>query len=102
MSQFFELIFKAIEDPKPAVREAAVEALRAALVVTSHREQKDKPQWYEHCYEETINMLNERTDKVRDDKIHGALLVLNELMRCSNIKWEKQYLQLMEKMEGEL
>lgn len=36
--QFFELITNAIQDPKVAIREGAVEALRAALVVTAQRE----------------------------------------------------------------
>lgn len=49
VSQFFDLIFNAIQDPKPIIRESAVEALRAALVVTAQREsarQNQKPQWY--------------------------------------------------------
>lgn len=46
---FFDLIFNAIRDPKPIIREGAVEALRAALVVTAQREtakQTQKPQWF--------------------------------------------------------
>lgn len=38
VSQFFDLIFLAIQDPKVAIREGAIEALRAALVVTAQRE----------------------------------------------------------------
>lgn len=48
VSQFFDLIFLAIQDIKPAIRESAVEALRAALVVTAQREtakQNQRPQW---------------------------------------------------------
>lgn len=48
VQQFFDLIFNAVRDPKPAIREGAVEALRAALVVTTQREtakQTQKPQW---------------------------------------------------------
>ena len=30
----------------------------------------------------------------RDDRIHGSLLVLNELLRCSNTEWERTYLTL--------
>lgn len=46
---FFELIFNAVRDPKASVREGAVDALRAALVVTTQREsarQTQRPQWY--------------------------------------------------------
>lgn len=48
VSSFFELIFNAVRDPKPNVREGAVDALRAALVVTAQREsarQTQRPQW---------------------------------------------------------
>lgn len=48
VSQFFDLIFNAIQDPKAAIREAAVDALRAALVVTAQRElarQSQKQAW---------------------------------------------------------
>jgi len=45
---FLDLIFNAVRDPKPAIREGAVEALRAALVATAQREmakQAQKPSW---------------------------------------------------------
>lgn len=48
VQQFFDLIFNAVRDSKPVIREGAVEALRAALVVTAQREtakQTQKPQW---------------------------------------------------------
>lgn len=48
VSQFFELIFNAVQDSKPIIREGAADALRAALVVTAQREsarQNQKPQW---------------------------------------------------------
>ncbi len=38
VSRFFEVIFYAIWDPKLMLREAAVNALRAGLVVTAQRE----------------------------------------------------------------
>lgn len=52
VSQFFESIFYAIEDPKQPIREAATEALRAALIVTAQREnakknQKEASSWLE-------------------------------------------------------
>lgn len=30
----------------------------------------------------------------RDDRIHGAIIVFNEILRCSNAAWEKKYMQL--------
>jgi FKBP12-rapamycin complex-associated protein len=38
VSTFFDVIFNAIRDPRPALRESAVYALRAALIVTTQRE----------------------------------------------------------------
>ncbi|KAG5306758.1 MTOR kinase, partial [Acromyrmex insinuator] len=107
VTPFFELIFNAIHDPKPAIREGAVEALRAALVVTAQREtvkQMHKSQWYKQCYDEVIDGFEEIHSKEkginRDDRIHGSLLVLNELLRCSNVQWERNYEALMERLNG--
>lgn len=53
---FFDNIFYAVWDPKQAIREGAVSALRACLILTTQRETKEmqKPQWYKvihrgHC-----------------------------------------------------
>lgn len=45
---FFDNIFVAVWDPKQAIREGAVSALRACLILTTQRESKEmqKPQWY--------------------------------------------------------
>ncbi|KAF5285925.1 hypothetical protein FQA39_LY04386 [Lamprigera yunnana] len=99
VSPFFELIFYGVRDPKSKIREAAAESLRAALVVTAQREsarQNTKPQWYKQCYDEAIELLKVEKNTTKDDRIHGALLVLNELMRCSNLSWERQYTSLKE------
>lgn len=105
VTQFFELIFIAVRDPKPVIREGAVEALRAALVVTAQREtakQMHKSQWYKQCYDEIVAGFEEVSSKekgyIRDDRIHGSLLVLNELLRCSNLHWEKLYEDLMDRL----
>ncbi|CAH2044014.1 unnamed protein product, partial [Iphiclides podalirius] len=37
----------------------------------------------------------------RDEHVHGALLILNELLRCSNAAWEKKYTTLMQKLDAE-
>lgn len=44
VSQFFENIFTAVQDPKLIIRESAVEALRAALIVTAQRESSKQSQ----------------------------------------------------------
>ncbi|XP_063975702.1 serine/threonine-protein kinase mTOR [Diachasmimorpha longicaudata] len=105
VTPFFDLIFNAVRDPKAVIREGAGEALRAALVVTAQREtakQMHKSQWYKQCYDEIIAGFEDISSKERgfnrDDRIHGSLLVLNELLRCSNVQWEKKYEDLMERL----
>ncbi|PSN34470.1 Serine/threonine-protein kinase mTOR [Blattella germanica] len=87
VQQFFDLVFNAVRDPKPVIREGAVEALRAALVVTAQREtakQTQKPQWYKQCYDEATNGFDEiftREKGVnREDRVHGSLLDCMSLM----------------------
>lgn len=103
VAQFFELIFNAVRDQKAFIREGAVEALRATLVLTAQREsakQVHKSQWYKQCYDEILVGFEDVKEKGynREDRIHGSLLVLNELLRCSNLQWEKQYEDLMERL----
>ena len=101
VSNFFDHIFLAIRDTKPMIREGAGQALRAALVVTSQRENVKsnmKPTWYSQCYDEAIYCFGENPAKekgvTKDDRVHGALIVLNEILRCSNATWEKKYTSL--------
>ena len=106
VQQFFDVIFHAIYDPKPQLRESASNALRMALVVTSQRETSSQSReregvgghssWYQHCFTQVVEGLDidnmtpvkERSSSSREDRIHGSLLVLSELLRCSNAKWE--------------
>ncbi|KAG8190056.1 hypothetical protein JTE90_023028 [Oedothorax gibbosus] len=93
VQQFFECIFNASRDSKPCIRESAAAALRAALVVTSQRETKEtqKPMCYKQSYDEALKGFDEAMrDKgvMKEDKIHGSLLVINELLRCSNVEGE--------------
>ncbi|KAJ8929828.1 hypothetical protein NQ314_017426 [Rhamnusium bicolor] len=98
VSQFFDLIFFAIQDPKVVIREGAVEALRAALVVTAQREiVKQRVVWYKQCYDESGKLLlADRGEKIRDERAHGSLLILNELLRLANASWERKYTALLE------
>lgn len=105
---FFDHIMLAFRDPKEQIREAAGKALRAAFEVTSQREnpkQPTKAHWYIQSYEEATTSFSDLTIREkgfgRDDHVHGALLILNELLRCSNSAWEKKYTALMQKLEAE-
>nr|ALE20544.1 mTOR [Leptinotarsa decemlineata] len=98
VSQFFELIINVIQDPKVAIRKGAIEALRAALVVTAQREVgKQKVIWYKQCYEESGKLLlADRGEKIKDERVHAFLLIQNELLRLSNATWERKYTTLLE------
>ncbi|KAL5013846.1 hypothetical protein ScPMuIL_008116 [Solemya velum] len=103
VQQFFDCIFNAIRDPKPAIREGGVAALRAALAVTSQRESRATQQrWYKQCYDEAMKVFDEQQGRerklTRDDWAHGSLMVMNELLRCSNIDGERVRVE-MEKLQ---
>lgn len=106
ISGFFQNIHTALRDPKEQIRETAAKALRAAFVVTSQREQPDqsnKAHWYSDCYTEAMTSFSDHNLRGlnRDEHVHGALLILNELLRCSNATWEKKYTTLMQKLDAE-
>ena len=92
---FFDVVFCAVRDPKPIIREGAVTSLRAALVVTSQRETKEaqRATWYKQCYDEAQKGFEDSLAKdkglTKDDRTHGSLLVLQELLRCSNAEGER-------------
>ncbi|XP_046969780.1 serine/threonine-protein kinase Tor-like [Vanessa cardui] len=105
---FFNYIMLPLRDPKEQVRDAAGKALRAAFVVTAQREipeQSNKAHWYIQCYEEAMASFTDTAARervlCRDDHVHGALLIFNELLRCSNSNWEKKYTALMQKLDSE-
>lgn len=106
VSGFFEHIFIAMRDPKALIREAGSKALQASLVVTAQREtvkQTHTPQWYTQCYREAVTCVDDQPIKekgvTRDDRIHGGVLVLNELLRCSHAVWERKYTKLMQTLD---
>lgn len=75
---FIEVIWNPLRDPKQAVREAAVAALRACLVVVEKRETRYRVQWYYRLFEETQRGLTRVTSL---ETVHGSLLALGELLR---------------------
>ncbi|XP_045500390.1 serine/threonine-protein kinase mTOR isoform X2 [Colias croceus] len=107
VSGFFDHILVALKDPKQQIREAAAKALRAGFVVTAQRETAKqstaKPQWYMQCYEEAMLSFEDVPIKekgiTKEDRVHGGLLILNELLRCSNAIWEKKYSHLMRSID---
>ncbi|XP_041377661.1 serine/threonine-protein kinase mTOR-like isoform X2 [Gigantopelta aegis] len=102
IQQFFDSIFNAIRDVKPAIREGAVAALQGALAVTSQRETKatQRSQWYKQCFDESQKPFDDSMHRekkmTRDDWIHGSLLIINELLRCANVEGERQRMEMEE------
>ena len=48
--------------------------------------------WYKQCYDTALNCLEtevSQTIKIREDRVHGGLLVMSELLRCANADWER-------------
>jgi FKBP12-rapamycin complex-associated protein len=65
-------------DPKPQIREGAVEALRACLIDMSKRADKYRLECYYSLYEEAKkNILRAK----HSYHIHGSLLVIGELLQ---------------------
>ncbi|XP_065842793.1 serine/threonine-protein kinase mTOR-like [Oscarella lobularis] len=94
---FFDNIFTAVRDPKQVIREGAAAALRACLVLTSQRETKEsqapyfRKSWYQQVYEEAERgLVDQSKDKgsllTRDDRAHGSLLIINELIVNSKLR----------------
>ena len=75
---FIGAIWAGLRDPKLAVRERAVEALRACLGVIEKRETRWRVTWYYRLFEETEKGLA-RSASV--ESIHGSLLAIGEMLR---------------------
>ncbi|XP_015759867.1 PREDICTED: serine/threonine-protein kinase mTOR-like [Acropora digitifera] len=102
---FFENIPNAVRDPKQAIREGAVEALQACLVILAQRETKEmqkRPIWYNQIYDEAKRGFEDTNTKekgvvlTKDDKAHGSMLIMNELIRSASIEGERAKQELEE------
>ncbi|CAK5017836.1 unnamed protein product, partial [Aphanomyces euteiches] len=76
---FFDVIWNAFWDSKQQTRESAADALQACFALLQARESNRKNQWYTRTYEEWRRGL----DRGSPEAMHGAFLVLNELLRNS-------------------
>ncbi len=100
VSHFFGVIFAAVNDPSQQLREAAVNAVRAALVLVAQRETTKTRQsrsqhqsWYTSIYKETVKSMDfadASQPKKTADRKHGGLLAMSELFRASNAEWERR------------
>ncbi|XP_057821315.1 serine/threonine-protein kinase TOR isoform X2 [Cryptomeria japonica] len=76
--EFVDAVWVALRDPTLAVRERAVEALRACLCVIEKRETRWRVQWYYRMFEATQDGLGKNASV---HSIHGSLLAVGELLR---------------------
>ncbi|CAF2888630.1 unnamed protein product [Rotaria sp. Silwood2] len=123
VEQFFEHLFVTITDPKKYIREAFAETMHATLIVLIDREQQNNNNTdittgeylmssnishainaecntfinaYNMVYTEAMKYLTvDTTSEQREDQIHGGLLLLNELLRVSDVKFENIYQDLI-------
>ncbi|EFA77745.1 protein kinase [Heterostelium album PN500] len=77
-ANFVDLIWVALRDTKLAIREGAVEALRACLELIAERESRLRLQWYQKIYDESQKAFKQNGSP---EAIHGSLITLGELLR---------------------
>ncbi|KAF0683063.1 Aste57867_24843 [Aphanomyces stellatus] len=76
---FFDVIWNAFGDSKLQTRESAADALQACFALLQARDSNRKSQWYARTYDEWRRGL----EKGSPESMHGAFLILNELLRNS-------------------
>ncbi|EGT60375.1 hypothetical protein CAEBREN_03943 [Caenorhabditis brenneri] len=85
---FFKYIFNAVRDKNPAVRIAAIDALHVVLTIVSQREAKNKTEWFKECFQEALTVQTNHLSKDEYDRWHSVALILNELLRISDSRFE--------------
>ena len=85
--QIFELIWVAIKDPRAVVRETAAEAVSACFAIIAARDEKVKELWFPRIYD--ICHTGLRSSQL--DYIHGALLILKELLQRGAMFMQNYY-----------
>ncbi|XP_038877543.1 serine/threonine-protein kinase TOR isoform X1 [Benincasa hispida] len=91
--EFVDAIWVALRDPQLAVRERAVEALRACLRVIEKRETRWRVQWYYRMFEATQDGLGKNAPV---HSIHGSLLAVGELLRNTGEFMMSRYREVAE------
>ncbi|GAV78802.1 PI3_PI4_kinase domain-containing protein/FAT domain-containing protein/FATC domain-containing protein/Rapamycin_bind domain-containing protein/DUF3385 domain-containing protein/HEAT_2 domain-containing protein [Cephalotus follicularis] len=91
--EFVDAIWVALRDPTLAVRERAVEALRACLRVIEKRETRWRVQWYYRMFEATQDGLGKNAPV---HSIHGSLLAVGELLRNTGEFMMSRYREVAE------
>ncbi|UMM14072.1 hypothetical protein L5515_002037 [Caenorhabditis briggsae] len=85
---FFKYIFFAIKDKQVLVRLAGIDALHTVLTIVSQREAKNKTEWFKECFSEALTANTNHQSSDIHDKWHSVALILNELLRISDSRFE--------------
>ncbi|KAJ6751102.1 hypothetical protein OIU85_001610 [Salix viminalis] len=91
--EFVDAIWVALRHPTLAIRERAVEALRACLRVIEKRETRWRVQWYYRMFEATQDGLGKNAPV---HSIHGSLLAVGELLRNTGEFMMSRYREVAE------
>ncbi|KAL3576221.1 hypothetical protein D5086_021504 [Populus alba] len=91
--EFVDAIWVALRHPTLAIRERAVEALRACLRVIEKRETRWRVQWYYRMFEATQDGLGKNAPVY---SIHGSLLAVGELLRNTGEFMMSRYREVAE------
>ncbi|KAJ3294404.1 phosphatidylinositol kinase- protein kinase tor1 [Rhizoclosmatium sp. JEL0117] len=83
LQQILDHIWTGLRDPKLQVRETAADALGACLKVMVQRESHQHTQWYTKVYAEASKGILSQKQTVNVDTLHGSLLALREMLRCT-------------------
>ncbi|VDM74860.1 unnamed protein product, partial [Strongylus vulgaris] len=83
---FFKSIFTVIRDPKPQIRIASINALHAALTITSQREAKLKTEWYT-VLNELVRIADATFERIR---LEALDIHQTETSIASPIEWLTQ------------
>lgn len=90
--QIFDCIWIALRDPKVLIRETAAEAAGACFQIISARDENLRNQWFSRIYEEA--QMNFRS--TNPDHVHGALLVMRELLVKGGMFMREHYREACE------
>ncbi|KAJ6985134.1 hypothetical protein NC653_023190 [Populus alba x Populus x berolinensis] len=93
VTEFVDAIWVALRHPTLAIREKAVEALRACLRVIEKRETRWRVQWYYRMFEATQDGLGKNAPV---HSIHGSLLAVGELLRNTGEFMMSRYREVAE------
>lgn len=77
MDKYFDFIWSAFWDSKVVVRVSASESLQTCFSLIQQRESNRKSSWYTRALDEAENAFKRNSS----DATHGALLIINELLR---------------------